>query len=79
MKFGCNISKDTWLKKKKQSFLISRKCNNASKKTLVFKYYYFVLGFPSLFHRECNFMNVLILGSDHIKLNSKPVVVDINY
>lgn len=34
MKFGCNISKDTWLKKKKQSSLISRKCNNACKKTL---------------------------------------------
>jgi hypothetical protein len=77
MKFGRNVSKDTWLKKKKQSSLISRKCNNACKKTLFSNM--IILFWVFLVHRECNFMNVLILGSDHIKLNSKPVVVDINY
>ena len=80
MKFGCNISKDTWLaEEEKAKFPHFSKMQQCLQENSVFKYYYFVLGFPSLFHRECNFMNVLILGSDHIKLNSEPVVVDINH
>ena len=70
MKFGCNVSKDTWLKKKSKFPPFSKMqlgCNDACKKTLFSNMIIFF--WVSLHvHTECNFMNVLILGSDHINL-----------
>ena len=66
MKFGCNVSKDTWLEKRKSKFpphcQMQLSCNNVCKKTLVFKCDLFKV----FLHCLSNFMNVLILGSDHI-------------
>ena len=66
-----------WRRKSKVPSFLENATMPARK--LCFQIWLFCFGFSFLVHRECNFMNVLILGSDHIKLNSEPVVVDINH
>ena len=75
MKFGCNVSKDKSEEEKAKLSPYLKKqlgCNNARKKTIVFKYDYFVFAFlpcsVNIVHTECTLINVLILGSDHINL-----------
>jgi len=69
MKFGCNVSKDTWLKKKQSSlhsFENATKLQQCLQENSVFKYDLFWVFLTSLVFTHSNFMNVLILGSDHI-------------
>ena len=55
MKFGCNVSKDTWLEKNKikvpSSLSNATRLQRCLQENSVFKYDYFLLGFPPCSHR----------------------------